>query len=47
METLTETQKVELKEQLDGLDANSFSQIEMLRQYTVARSYVYDNCNSN
>ena len=46
-EMLNETQKVELREQLDGLDANSFSQIDMLRQYTVARSYVYDNCNSS
>ena len=46
-EMLTDTQKVELREQVDGLDAHSFSQLDMLRQYVVARSYVYDNCNSS
>ena len=47
MEMLTDTQKVELREQLDGLDTHSFSQLDMLRQYIVARLYVYDNCNSS
>ena len=35
---LTKTQRVELKEQLDQLDVNSFSHVDMLRQYTVART---------
>ena len=35
-EMLTETQRVELREQLDQLDVNSFPQLDMLRQYTVA-----------
>ena len=41
---LTDQQKDELRGQLVSLDPQSFSQLDMLRQYTVAKSYVYDNC---
>lgn len=37
---LTDQQKDELREQLASLDLQSFSQLDMLRQYTVAKSYV-------
>lgn len=43
-EMLTDPQKDTLREQLVALDSHSFSQLDMLRQYTVAKSYVYD-CN--
>ncbi len=39
--TLSDDQIVELQEDLDALDINSFSQIDMLRQYIVAKSYIY------
>ena len=41
---LTDPQKDELREQLAALNPQSFSQFDMLRQYTVAKSYVYDYC---
>ena len=41
---LIDQQKDELREQLASLDLQSFSQLDMLRQYTVAKSYVYDHC---
>ena len=45
-EMLTDAQKGRLREQLLALDSHSFSQRDMLRQYTIARSYVYD-CTNN
>ena len=41
---LIDQQKDELREQLASLDLQSFSQLDMLWQYTVAKSYVYDHC---
>lgn len=41
---LSDTQKDDLRQQLDALDSHAFSQLDMLRHYTVAKSYVYD-CN--
>ena len=41
-EMLTDPQKDALREQLTALDSQSFSQLDMLRQYTVAKSYVHD-----
>ena len=41
---LTDPQKDELREQLAAINPQSFSQLDMLRQYTVAKSYVYDYC---
>ena len=37
----------QLREQLAAMDLQSFSQLDMLRQYTVAKSYVYDNCQTS
>ena len=45
-EMLTDPQKDALQEQLIALDSHSFSQRDMLRQYTIAKSYVYD-CTNN
>ena len=45
-EMLTDPQKDALREQLTALDSHSFSQLDMLRQYTIAKSYVYD-CTTN
>ena len=45
-EMLTDPQKDALREQLTVLDSHSFSQLDMLRQYTIAKSHVYD-CTSN
>ena len=45
-EMLTDPQKDALREQLTTLDSHSFSQLDMLRQYTVAKSYVYDYTNN-
>lgn len=41
VELLTDNQKDDLRHHLDTLDSNSFSQLDMLRQYNVARSYVH------
>lgn len=41
-ELLTDPQKDELQRQLATLDASPFSQLDMIRQYVVARSYVYE-----
>ena len=41
---LSDIQKDELRGQLDALDSHSSSQLDMLRHYTVAKSYVHD-CN--
>uniref|UniRef100_A0A1X7VI84 Integrase core domain-containing protein n=1 Tax=Amphimedon queenslandica TaxID=400682 RepID=A0A1X7VI84_AMPQE len=39
-EMLTHDQKAELRQQLNDLDLNLFSQVDMLRQYVVAKLYI-------
>ena len=39
---LTNDQKEELHHQLLALDSNLFSQVDMLRQYVVAKLYIFN-----